>query len=310
MGDLLATLSQDVSSFETLAADESRVCGDLEAEIRKTSFERAQASAAEDILASGVFQAVLYDRSLLKENLRHYEAALALATEEMCRFKASWNSVDDISVETVKNRSAETKRQLEDEWMAHEALHRQNAILMATHEELVSNVRATLLNCRQDVGLEALADALLTENECLRRMVEIAQSASKSSACPATATLSMRNTRPSIGSRSARSSDESSPAPSSPMPDQVKRISSPSQQANWRPASPVTNICVPDLLVDEEDLSRVTELSPHPEVFVATASSSYFDFSPSPANAILGLRGDPPANNEGDSRNGEGRGIT
>jgi len=280
---LAASLSQEVDSFgnsmaATLKADEEAVSEILlchpslgsSAETIPEPIEGAgQCDEEKLILESGVMQAMLHDNAVMKMDVLEYDAALQRSVKEVGRLRVQVKHLDRMS-----GRSAEIQEMLVQERQAQEELRSENAKLLATNTELLSMLHTALDN-DGSVELDAFTDRLALENDMLWKLIKVSQIASRISASTLQVPPLPRRQRPSLGSRSARSSTASSPTKCSPSARNARLGFEEGhfnlEGAAAHPHSPPTG--VPGmLLVDEEDV----ETSP----FKGSGAGSLFVHAP------------------------------
>lgn len=260
---LVAALSQQSASFadsvhEALEADQSAglsSCGaipglDLPAE--EVPADRAncidRVSSYEDetaILETGIVQAMFHDRCVMNADIHEYDSALQRVLREIRHL-----CVQVRHLERVSSRTSEIQQLLVQEIQAQEELHRENAKLFATNSELRSILHSAL-DAEGGAELDAFTDRLVLENDMLWKMVKVSQIASRISASTLQVPPLPRRQRPSLGSRSARSSTASSPTKCSPSGRREARL-------GVEVPAELTSPGVPGqggvLMVDEEEL--------------------------------------------------------
>lgn len=161
-------------------------------------------------LALRTIRAMAQDYTVLKCNVRDYDAALRAVLGEVRQLRVEVSRVD-----SARATVAELQEFLNHETKAQQRLRERNASLATRNSELTSLIRASL-SATGDEESEAFIDALLTENTMLWRMVQTSQSANRASGIALSAPLaSPLPQRHSLSSRT-RSSPGSTPSRLSP----------------------------------------------------------------------------------------------
>jgi len=208
-----ATASASAASATATATASATAVSSSEDSTDATRTDPNRPLGAKALFRSGIVQALIQDRSVLRANLKDYDLALNSALEELTRLRARHSAAGAAS--QLRRGLTELGERLVRVREAQEDLQRENLELVAAHEELLDLSRSALLDARADEALEGLVECLASENEMLWKMVEVSRIVSRISAPPLSLQApspGAKRHRPSLGSRSARSSAGSSPA--------------------------------------------------------------------------------------------------